>query len=97
MFDSEGINGNMYSEDMDFGGEYFKTVTKKLSLKDPYYYHVPLFQLGEIHSVVRQTRLAILFKVEQGKFWVPKSLLDNTRIANPLVHKSFERNYIKES
>ena len=96
MFESEGTNGIMYSEDMDFGGEYSKTITKKLSVKDPLYYHIPLFQPGEIHSVVRQTRLAILFKVERGEFWVPKSLLDNTRIANPLVHKSFERNYIKE-
>lgn len=96
MIESEGINGNHYSEEMDFGGEYYKT-TRKFALKDPFYYHVPLFQPAEVHDVVRTTRLAILFRVERGLFWVPKSLLNDSRQSNPLVHKSFERKYLEES
>ena len=96
MFESEGINGKYYSEDMDFVGEYFQTITQKIARKDPFYYHTPLFNLGEKHSVEHTTRLAILFRVEQGLFWVPKSLLNDARQSNPLVHKSFERVYLEE-
>ena len=96
MLESEGINGNYYSEEMDFGGEYSRTSTQKLAPKDPFYYHTPLFNPGEKHSVEHTTRLVILFRVEQGLFWVPKSLLNDARQSNPLVHKSFERVYLEE-
>jgi chromosome condensin MukBEF MukE localization factor len=65
---------------------------------DQFHYHRLLFQFDEKFDKVHETKHAILFEVEEGRFWVPKSLIKTkTYIKNSvlMVHKMFERNYIK--
>lgn len=102
MFDfdgyGEGVNGNYYSEELDFGDEYNSVRTSKKRYthrttsftKDPLYYHVELFGKKEAHSIVRETDGAILYAVDAGEFWVPKALIKRGKY----VHKSFKRKYI---
>lgn len=104
MFDfdayGEGVNGNYYSEELDFGGEYDSVRTSSVKKrytrrtasfsKDPLYYHVELFKNKEAHSIVRETDGAILYAVDAGEFWVPKALIKRGKY----VHKSFKRKYI---
>ena len=68
MFESEGTNGIMYSEDMDFGGEYFKTITKKLSVKDPFYYHTHFFSLEKYTALYDKQGLRFSLKLSKESF-----------------------------
>ena len=94
----EGINGDMYSEEMAFSDDndyeqsYWRKRRKKFH-RDPLFYHKKLFEEDEERRVVHETRKAILFEVPDGKFWVPKKLL---RYKNTLVHVSFRREYLIE-
>jgi hypothetical protein len=99
MFDcgyGEGINGNMYSEELALNGEYDSVKRKHKHHssfhKNPGYYHIPLFEKTEDPKIVHETDKAILYKVEDGDFWVPKSLLYHG--FNLRVHKCFQRTYL---
>jgi len=91
--DGEGVNGNCYSEEMEFGGEYasVKGNGKGKFHYDRLYYHRNLFAINEPHSILHETPKAILFEVPEGQFWVPKKLLMGSRTK---VHKSFTRKYL---
>lgn len=91
----EGVNGNYYSEELDFSGEYDSVRTKRKTpfIPDPYFYFRKLFGDNEKHIVVYETRKAVLFEADKGKFWVPKALLRRNKT---LVHRSFSRSYLRE-
>ena len=70
-------------------------------VKDPHYYHVHLFGDNENFSIVRETEKAVLYQVDDGKFWVPKKLLKTQSYNDPdhptiLVHKIFKRKYVED-
>ena len=104
--DYDDCNPYRGSEDDDDWEDAYSTVkNRKPSGKlsndfkvDQFHYHRLLFQFDEKFSKVHETKHAILFEVEEGRFWVPKSLIKTkTYIKNSvlMVHKMFERNYIE--
>ena len=89
----EGINGHYYLEEMDFSGEYDSVCKCKRYpfVRNPLYYFHHLFGPHEEYRVVYETDKAVLFEVVDGRFWVPKALMRESRT---LVHNSFRRSYL---
>lgn len=68
--------------------------------RDPDYYHRRLFLDYQKFSIVHETDEAILFEVDKGQFWVPRKLLRKRIFGEQesyLVHKSFDRKYLKKT
>ena len=90
FLDAEGLNGHFAGPDDDDCGDspgYTCTV-------DPLYHHVRLFHPNDKPSVEHETAKAVLFRVTEGLFWCPKSLLrrySKTELDRALVWKGFTR------
>jgi hypothetical protein len=89
LVDAEGLNGNYHHpEDCDDCDDY------GYYNFDPNYYHVRLFYPRENPKIVRETDKAILFSVNAGEFWVPKSLirkLNRSDLSTAIVWLKFTR------
>ncbi len=80
--------------EFDWGGntDVRRRRSRRSSPTNHLYYHEPLFDEDEGHTIIRETEKAILFNTLKGKFWVPKSL-----IRGYLVHRCFKRKYLPET
>jgi len=94
--DGEGVNGNYYSPDFEYDGEYDSEPYHKYFVPDHLYYHKNLFLSYEKPIIEQQTEKAYLFKVDDKLFWVPIALLKNTHkeLIYWKVHQKFSRQYI---
>lgn len=89
----EGVNGNHYAEGLEFSGEYDSLRKQSTFVKNPLYYFRRLFGPDENHRTLHETKKAVLFEVDEGRFWVPKALLREDRT---FVHQSFRRSYLED-
>lgn len=95
FIDAEGLNGHFAGPDEDDweGPNYTHGV-------DPNYHHVTMFHPSDKPSVEHETAKAVLFRVADGLFWCPKSLLrryHKDKLDQTLVWKGFARNILTQA
>lgn len=96
FLDAEGLNGHFAGPDDDDCGDdpgYTYGV-------DPNYHHVMMFHPSDKPSVEHETEKAVLFRVTDGLFWCPKSLLrryDKNKLDVALVWKGFHRKILEQA